>query len=181
MIIKLQSTFTTGLFLLTLLTATGQDIRIKGMFFPFIEHSIAVENLTHQNVSVQVLYQNRIELGDNKYYHHKVIPSIRYYFSSDKRFINQLYIEAFYRYAYIKHFPDQSEEPYYKYYSNSLGLDVGKQLFLSDNFFIEFGAGYYYIYSGKEWYNFSDNDRHRLRIDLKIGVALTRKKKKTCR
>jgi hypothetical protein len=175
---KLQSTFTTGLFLLTLLTATGQDIRIKGMFFPFLEHSIAVENLTHQNVSVQVLYQNRIELGDNEYYHHRVIPSIRYYFSSEKRFINRLYIEAFYRYAYIKHFPDQSDVPYYNYYSNSFGLDGGKQFFLSDRLLIDFGVGYYYIYSGKEWHNFSDNNRHCLRIDLKFGVALTRKKDK---
>ena len=174
---KLQITFTTGLLFLILLTVTGQDIRIKGLFFPFLEHSIAVENLTNKNVSVQVTYQNQIELGDNVYYHHRVVPSIRYYFSSDKSFINRLYIDVFYRYVFIRHYPDQSVVPFYNYYSNSLGLMGGRQFFLSDRFLIDFAVGYYYIYSGKEWYNFSDDNRHRLRIDIKFGVALTRKKK----
>ncbi len=166
---------------MTLLTATGQDNRIKGIIFPFIEHSIGVEKLITKNISVQLLYQNRIIPGDNRYFHHNLIPSIRYYISSNKGLINLIYIELFYRYAYVKHFGDQSIEPYYKYYSNSIGVDIGKQIFLSKNFFMEFGVGYYYMYSGKEQYNHFEGDKNNLRIDLKVGIRLHCKKEKTSR
>ena len=177
---RLQITFTTGLLFLTLLTVTGQDIRIKGMFFPFLEHSIAVENLTKKNFSLQLLYQNKIVWGDNGYNHHRVVPSIRYYFSSNKKFINHLYLDAFYRYAFIRQFPDQSDVPFFDYHTSSLGLSGGRQFFLSDRFLIDLSFGHYYIYSGNEKKDFNGlfpyQYRHRWRIDMKFGVALTRKK-----
>jgi hypothetical protein len=160
----------------------GQDIRIKGMFFPLAEHSVGLEILLNKHFSGQLLYQNQIQLHEgHSHLHHRLIPSIRYYLLSDNKVLNHLYIETFYRQSFIRL---RSDTRVFKYATSSFGLSAGRQFILSDKFLIDLSFGHYYIYSNNEneWQDFPNNIifpyqyRHRWRIDIKFGFILTNKK-----
>lgn len=57
---KLKLT-TVAFIALSHLTLLGQEIRLKGMLFPVLEQSVAVEALLSQNLSFQLTYQNHYE------------------------------------------------------------------------------------------------------------------------
>lgn len=152
--------------LLSLLTASGQGTRIKGLVIPFVEHSIGVEQNITKNLSIQMLYINRVDPRITKYYFHRLIPSIRFYILSNEKKRDRTYLEVFYRYAYTKQISDQSPEQ--NFFSNSIGLDIGKQRSIGDNSFIEGSLGYFFIYSGED----PKNPLGGLRIDIKFGIKL---------
>ena len=156
----------TGFIILVLSTASGQETRVKGLLIPLVEHSIGVEQKLSKRLSIQMLYINRVNPSITRYYYHRLIPSFRYYILSENQILDHLFFEVFYRYAYTKQIPDQSPENYF--YSNSVGLDIGKQRLIADNFFIEGSLGYYYIYSGED----PKNPLGGLRIDIKFGVRI---------
>lgn len=158
---------------------TAQEIRLKGLVIPLFEHAVAVEYLPHPNWSVQLGYQNHIELGDNVYYHHRFTPSLRYYLASDRTLLNGLFGEAFHRSSFIRHIPDQSDVKLIKYQSQSAGVALGKQIFFrSRNMFMEFSVGRYIIYSGDarvdrpSFEMFIHGNEGRTRFDFKLGFRL---------
>jgi hypothetical protein len=157
----------------------AQDLRFKGMVIPLFEHSLASEFAFHPNWSVQLGYQNQIELGDNTYYHHRLTPSIRYYLTTDRLMFDRIYGEFFHRSAHIRHIPDQSDVRLIKYQSQSIGFALGKQIFFkSRNMFMEFSLGRYFIYKGNTWVDrpafhmFIHGDESRTRLDFKLGFRL---------
>jgi hypothetical protein len=119
-----------------------------------------------------MLYINRAEPSITQYYYHRLIPSFRYYILSENQIFDNIFFEAFYRYAYTKQIPDQSPVNYF--YSNSVGIDIGKQRLIGDNCFIEGSLGYYYIYSGED----PKNPLGGIRIDLKFGIRIKYNNKK---
>jgi hypothetical protein len=160
-----------GLMMLSLLTASAQETRVKGLLIPFVEHSIGVEQSISRKFSIQLLYINRVNPSITKYYYQRVIPSFRYYIFSNEKKRDFTFIEVFYRYAYTKQVSDQSPEK--RFFSNSVGLDIGKQRLISDNAFIEGSIGYYFIYSGED----PKSPLGGLRIDIKFGVRIKYKNK----
>ena len=156
-----------------------QDLRLKGLVIPLFEHSFASEYAFHPNWSVQMGYQNHIELGDNIYYHHRLTPSVRYYLSADRLMFDKIYGEFFHRSAFIRHIPDQSDERLIKYRSQSIGFALGKQIFFrSRNMFMEFSLGRYLIYKGNAlvdrpaFHMFIHGEDSRTRLDFKLGFRL---------
>lgn len=175
-------------FIFTLVFLSGfivaQEYRIKAFFIPVFEHSIAGEVLISKHLAFQLAYQNHNELGDNRYFHHRFMPSVRYYFLSDDRFLDRFYGEFFHRTAFIRHIPDQSDVAVYKYNTQSVGLSAGKQIIFRRNVFMDLSFGHYYIYAGDAEDDYSDfnffnyTERNRWRIDVKIGWILGKKKSK---
>ena len=162
-----------------ILGASAQDIRVKGLVIPLFEHALATEFAFHPNWSVQLGYQNHIELGDNVYYHHRLTPSFRYYIRSDRGVVDGLFAEAFHRSTFIRHIPDQSDVRLKKYQSQSIGFALGKQhFFRSRNMFMEWSVGRYLIYHGNSWIDrprfdmFIHGDDGRTRLDFKLGLRL---------
>jgi hypothetical protein len=167
------------------MAAAAQELRLKGLVIPLFEHTVAVEYLNKKKWSVQLGYQNHVELGDNVYYHHRLTPSIRYYLSSDRVFLHGLFGEAFHRSSFIRHIPDQSDVTLKKYQSQSVGIAFGKQIyFRSRNMFMEFSWGRYLIYQGNFWVDrprfdiFIHGDDMRTRLDFKLGFRLHSRQKK---
>ena len=162
----------------------AQEYRIKAFFIPVFEHSIAGEVLISKHLAFQLAYQNHNELGDNRYFHHRFMPSVRYYFLSDDRFLDRFYGEFFHRTAFIRHIPDQSDVAVYKYNTQSVGLSAGKQIIFRRNVFMDLSFGHYYIYAGDAEDDYSDfnffnyTERNRWRIDVKIGWILGKKRPK---
>jgi hypothetical protein len=175
-------------FIITLVFFGGcivaQEYRLKAFFIPVFEHSIAGEVLINKHLAIQLAYQNHNELGDNRYFHHRIMPSVRYYFLSDDRFLDLFYGEIFHRTAFIRHIPDQSDVAVYKYNTQSVGLSAGKQIMFRRNIFMDLSFGHYYIYAGDAEDDYSDfnffnyTERNRWRIDIKIGWILGNKKPK---
>lgn len=160
----------------------AQEVRLKGMFIPLFEHSLATEYLFYPNWSVQVAYQNQIELGDNVYYHHRITPSIRYYLTTELQLLDRIYGELFHRSARIRHIPDQSDDHLKKYQSQSVGFALGKQIFFkSRNMFMEFSFGRYFLYKGnididRPAFNmFIHGNDSRTRVDFKLGFRIRSK------
>lgn len=162
----------------------AQEYRIKAFFIPVFEHSIAGEVLMNKHLAFQMAYQNHNELGDNRYFHHRIMPSVRYYFISDDLFLDRFYGEFFHRSAFIRHIPDQSDASVYKYNTQSVGLSAGKQIIFRRNVFMDLSFGHYYIYAGDAEDDYSDfnffnySERNRWRIDIKIGWILGKKSQK---
>jgi hypothetical protein len=161
------------------LAVSAQETRLKGLVIPLFEHSVAAEYAFGQNWSLQMGYQNHIELGDNIYYHHRFTPSLRYYISSQQTFFDHFYGEAFHRTAFIRHVPDQSDVRLIKYQSQSVGFAFGKQVFFrSRNMFMDLSVGRYFIYAGNSWIDrprfdlFIHNEKTRTRLDFKFGFRL---------
>jgi hypothetical protein len=157
----------------------AQEVRLKGMVIPLFEHSLASEFVLHPNWSVQLAYQNQIELGDNIYYHHRLSPSVRYYHTTDRPLLDRIYGEFFNRSSFIRHIPDQSDDRLKKYQSQSIGFSLGKQIFFrSRNMFMEFSLGRYFIYHGnveidRPIFNvFIHGNHSRTRVDFKLGFRL---------
>lgn len=164
--------------LLTAIAASGQAYRVKALVIPVFEHSLAAEILTGSLVGLQLTYQNHNVLGDNRYYHHRVIPSLRYYVNTEHRWSDRFYLELFHRSAWIRHVPDQSSVPLYRYRTQSLGLSAGKQIvFRGNRMLMDLSFGHYIIYAGDASRDYSDfnffryTERNRWRIDLKIGLG----------
>lgn len=164
--------------LLTAIAASGQAYRVKALVIPVFEHSLAAEILTGSHVGLQLTYQNHNVLGDNRYYHHRVIPSLRYYVNTEHRWSDRFYLELFHRSAWIRHVPDQSSVPLYRYRTQSLGLSAGKQIvFRGNRMLMDLSFGHYIIYAGDASRDYSDfnfsryTERNRWRIDLKIGLG----------
>lgn len=162
--------------------ASGQTYRLKGLVIPVFEHSVAVELLSGSHIGLQLAYQNHNVLGDNRYFHHRVMPSVRYYLNTDRRWSDRFYLELFHRSAWIRHVPDQSSVPLYRYRSQSLGLSVGKQIvFRGNRMLMDISFGHFLIYAGDASRDYSDfnffryTERNRWRIDLKIGLGWSRK------
>lgn len=169
-------------------SVTAQEIRFKGMIIPLFEHSLATEFVFHPRWSVQMAYQNHIELGDNRYYHHRLTPSVRYYLISDRLLLDRIYGEFFHRSARIRHIPDQSDVRLLKYKSQSIGLALGKQfLFKSRNMFMDISLGRYFIYRGNvdidrpAFDMFIQGDKGRIRLDFKLGLRLRSKQEVSIR
>jgi hypothetical protein len=163
-------------------SSTAQETRIKGLVIPLFDHSIATEYVFHRNLSVQMSYQNQIELGDNIYYHHRLTPSVRYYVTTERPLLDGIYGEFFHRSARIRHIPDQSDDRLKKYQSQSIGLALGKQVFFrSRNMFMEFSFGRYLIYKGNvdidrpAFDMFIHGNASRTRLDFKLGFRLRSK------
>jgi hypothetical protein len=164
--------------ILAVLGASGQRYRLKALVIPVFDHTVAAEILSGSHIGLQMAYQNHNVLGDNRYFHHRVIPSIRYYVNTDKRWSDRFYLECFHRSAWIRHLPDQSSVPLYRYRSQSLGLSLGKQVvFRGSRMLMDMSFGHYRIYAGDAARDFSDfnffryTERNRWRIDLKIGLG----------
>jgi hypothetical protein len=165
-------------YVLASLTGSGQDFRLKAFFIPVFEHSVAAEWFTGRHLGFQLTYQNHNELGDNRYFHHRVMPSVRYYARTDSRWTDRLYMELYHRSAWIRHIPDQSSVPLYRYATQSLGLSAGKQvLFRGNRMLMDLSFGHYLIYAGDAKQDFSDfnffrfTERNRWRIDIKLGLG----------
>lgn len=165
-------------------TAMGQEIRLKGLVIPLFEHSVAGEYVFHRNFSFQLAYQQHIELGDNTYYHHRVLPSVRFYIASNRSLFDRIYGEVFHRSTFIRHIPDQSDVSLIKYNSQSAGFSLGKQvLFRSRNMFMDFSLGRYFIYQGNSQIDrpgfdlFIQGEKGRIRLDFKLGFRLNARKK----
>ncbi len=161
------------------MSASAQEIRLKGLVIPLFEHAVAAEYVFKPTWSVQLAYQNHIEVGDNVYYHHRISPSLRYYLPSEAAILNGLFGEFFHRTAWIRHIPDQSDEKLIKYQSQSAGFALGKQIFFrSRNMFMEFSVGRYHIYKGNSWVDrprfdlFIHGEQMRTRLDFKLGFRL---------
>jgi hypothetical protein len=164
-------------------SAKAQEVRLKGMVIPLFEHSIAAEYAFRPNWSVQMAYQNQIELGDNIYFHHRLSPSVRYYHTTDRPLLDRIYGEFYHRSSFIRHIPDQSDDRLKKYQSQSIGFSLGKQIFFrSRNMFMEFSFGRYLIYNGnvevdRPVFNvFIHRNESRTRVDFKLGFRLRSKK-----
>lgn len=164
--------------LLTAIAARGQAYRVKALVIPVFEHSLAAEILTGSHVGLQLTYENHNVLGDNRYYHHRVIPSLRYYVNTEHRWSDRFYLELFHRSAWIRHVPDQSSVPLYRYRTQSLGLSAGKQIvFRGNRMLMDLSFGHYIIYAGDASRDYSDfnffryTERNRWRIDFKIGLG----------
>lgn len=160
------------------LAANGQEYRLKAFVLPVFEHSLAAELVSGGHLGIQLAYQNHNVLGDNRYFHHRLIPSIRYYALTDSRWTDRLYLELFHRSAWIRHVPDQSRDPLYRYSSQSIGLSAGKQiLFRGNRMLMDLSFGHYIIYAGDASKDYSDfnffrfTERNRWRIDIKIGLG----------
>lgn len=169
--------------LIGVLAVHGQGFRLKAFILPVFEHSLAGEVLHGRHLGFQLAYQNHNVLGDNRYFHHRVIPSVRYYFLDDTRLLDRLYLEVFHRSAWIRHLPDQSSVPMYKYRSQSIGLSAGKQiLFRGNRMLMDLSFGHYLIYAGDASRDYSDfnffryTERNRWRVDLKMGLGWSRKR-----
>ncbi len=161
----------------------AQETRLKGLVIPLFEHAVAGEYAFGRHWSVQMAYQNHIELGDNIYYHHRFTPSVRYYIASNHTFLDNFYGEAFHRTAFIRHIPDQSDVSLIKYQSQSLGFALGKQIFFrSRNMFMDISVGRYFIYQGNSWIDrprfdlFIHGEQTRTRLDFKFGFRLKSRK-----
>jgi hypothetical protein len=168
---------------LTALGVYAQETRLKGLVIPLFEHAVSAEYVFGRQWSVQLGYQNHIELGDNIYYHHRITPSLRYYFASSRTILDHIYGEAFHRTAFIRHVPDQSDVRLIKYQSQSVGLALGKQIFFrSRNMFMDFSVGRYFIYDGNSWIDrprfdlFIQGEQSRTRLDFKLGFILKSRK-----
>ena len=162
----------------------SQEFRFKFFLIPILDHSVAGEVLVGRRLGFQLAYQNHIEPGDNRYFHHRIMPSVRYYMLSEKRFLDRFYAELFHRSAFIRQIPDQDPEPYYDYSTQSLGFAVGKQFLFRRNFLMDFSLGRYRLYAGDAKDDHSDFDflnpygaRDRWRIDVKLGWILGGKAK----
>jgi len=164
--------------LMSIFPTLGQTYRVKAFLLPVLEHSAAVEVVPRQHVGLQLLYQNHNVLGDNRYFHHRLIPSVRYYVRTDTRISDRLYAELFHRSAWIRHIPDQGSAPFYGYRSQSLGISLGKQFaFRGNRMLLDLSIGHYRIYAGDAARDFSDfylfpyRERARWRVDLKLGLG----------
>lgn len=160
------------------LAVKGQEYRLKAFVLPVFEHSLAAEMVSGGHLGIQITYQNHNVLGDNRYFHHRLIPSIRYYALTDNRWTDRLYLELFHRSAWIRHIPDQSSVPLYRYASQSIGLSAGKQIvFRGNRMLMDLSFGHYIIYAGDAARDYSDfnffryTERNRWRIDIKIGLG----------
>lgn len=158
--------------------AKGQEYRLKAFVLPVFEHSLAAELVSGGHLGLQLAYQNHNVLGDNRYFHHRVVPSLRYYVLTDSPWSDRLYLEIFHRSAWIRHVPDQSSVPLYRYRSQSLGLSAGKQiLFRGNRMLMDLSFGHYIIYAGDASRDYSDfnffrySERNRWRIDIKVGLG----------
>lgn len=156
----------------------AQEYRLKAFLIPLLDHSVAGEVLFHRRLSFQLAYQNHIEWGDNRYFHHRMMPSLRYYHLTANRLFDRFYAEVFHRSAFIRHIPDQSDVPFYDHRTQSVGLSLGKQILFKRNFLMDLSLGRYRTYSGDAMDDHSDfslfpfTEGDRWRIDVKVGWVL---------
>lgn len=168
--------------LLAIFPVYGQVYRVKAFLLPVFDHSVAVEVVPRQQLGFQLLYQNHNVLGDNRYFHHRLMPSVRYYLRTEGRIADRLYAEVFHRSAWIRHIPDQSRTPLYRSRSQSLGIAIGKQVaFRGNRMLLDLSFGHFRIYAGDAVRDFSDfnlfpySERSRWRADLKLGLGWGRR------
>ena len=85
---------------------------------------------------------NTDEMGP-VYHNYAILPAYKYYFSSENKFINNIWLSGYGLYIYSTHV--HTENGYFKCKSNYLGggLSFGKRLFLNKEklFFMDIGFG----------------------------------------
>lgn len=152
-------------FLLLTNISFAQTVLVKGFVLPPIVFGdgaaffgiIAVENKFTPNCAVELEYQNFTTLGDNDYFKHRFYISFRHYFTSDKKFVNNIFLSPRYRFSYIKQIPDQSDEDKILYRTHSMGIEVGKQITLNKKWIFEMSPGPYYFLSDDNDANTGDH------------------------
>ena len=149
----------------------------------FYSITLGAEAKIAGNVSGELVYQSRTEIGDNQYYRDILLFSAKYYMPSKGRVMRGVYFSPVYRYSRTYNIPDQSGEAGASK-TKSAGLLVGKNFKLTRCLFIDFNTGPFIYYNTNKdaiqkdvksvlgAYSSRANDNFCWRLFVKLGIKI---------
>lgn len=183
---KIQLFTTMFMSILTWSSLLGQQFRVKGLLLPLVHQTAGFELKLSKPFSSQIMYARSAKLQDNRYVYQRLTPSFRYNHFTEKKLLNNSYVEAFFRKSFIKYYPDQATITLIEYTNSALGMSVGKLLFLSSKkkLFFDLSLGRYFIFANSYknpsqteiFYPEEIKKEGRWRISITFGFQWSRKK-----